>query len=67
MDHFLRFLRTKATRSWSSMEIIAIFKERYGDSYDVALANTLMEVLKQTPRIRQTESDKIYAEMWDNI
>lgn len=67
IDAFYRFLRLKANRSWSTNEVLDIFKHRYGDAYDVALANTLMDTMRQTPRINETAADRKYEKMWDGV
>ena len=65
-DAFKRHLRIKSRESWSTDEIIAMFKHRYGDNWDYALANMMMEMAKHTPHLTKNSRDRKYAKMWKN-
>lgn len=67
MDAFKRHLRLKSHESWSTGEIIAMFKHRYGDTWDYALANMLMDMASQTARLKKSAQDRKYAKLWANV
>lgn len=67
-DAFMRFMLFKSRSSWSSTEVLDIFKHRYGEAYDVALANTLMDALRRSKmEIRKTPQDRKYEKMWEGV
>lgn len=64
-DDFVNFLVEKSHNSWSTMEVLEIFKHHYGSSDKNALANMLMDVLATyTKKPRKTKRSKEYAKMW---
>lgn len=67
MDAFKRLLRLKSRESWSTGEIIAMFKHRYGDTWDYALANMLMDMAQATPQLKKTPQDRKYAKLWAGV
>lgn len=61
-DEFIMFLNETAHESNSTYDTIDVFKHRYGDSYVIALANTLMDVMcAYAPKPRKTAKSKKYA------
>lgn len=67
-DLFVKFLTSKAHGSWSSSEVIDIFKHRYGQNYEVALANFLMDSLEtHTTPPKKTKLDRSYEGEWRRV
>jgi hypothetical protein len=65
-DYFVKFLRNKAHTTWSTEEVIEIFKRRYGKDYQQAMANFLMDSLQTfTSKPRLNKGDKEFAANWE--
>lgn len=67
-DKFVRFLTIKSQNDWSTAEVLEIFKYRYGENYEKALVNFMMDSLQSyAPKIRKGRSDSQYANMWNSL